>query len=268
MAMYDSSTTLLNSLRAQNRTAEQTPGLVTLHLALSLAMVLPPAAIVPPVHSGRPLVRSDAHVIVDAREVQAVITRPMSAVGSGRVGLGEIDRRLHGLMVRVDAFRVNDESGAVLSIGLVSPASEHGVGRQATARDLWLLATEAFVNHAVPAEPIVGMGDVACLAHHGGGTVQVAWLTDDRLASVSVTCLGDEPKTWMIDTAISVAEVVDDRLLRGQADDHCSHPGRDELMVRMLTASERTIEARWSPQKAARAQRDTARHQPSRGRSC
>ena len=211
--MYDNSTTLVDSLRVQNKVAEPTSALVTLHLALSLAMVLQPTAIVSPNQPDRPLVRSDAHVTLDAHEVEAVIDRPTIAVGSGRMSLGEVDRRLYGLTVRVDAFRVNDASGAVISIGLVRQASDQGVRHRATPRDLWLLATEAFVSRGVSAEPLSGLGEVALLAHFGGGTAQVAWLTDDRLASVSVTCLGDEQQ-WMIDSASSIALVANDRLGR------------------------------------------------------
>lgn len=108
---------------------------------------------------------------------------------------------------------LTDEPGAVVSVGLVSLESGQNAGHQATVRDLWVLASEALANHGVPSEPLVDMGDVAFLAHCGGRTAQVAWLTADRLATVSVTCLGDEQQ-WTVDSARSIAVEADGCLAR------------------------------------------------------
>ncbi len=212
MIVADDATTLrLSPADDTEGATAHTPGLLTLLFELSLAVALPPAAILAPPTAVRPAVHSDPHAILNARELAAVLDRPTTEVGRGRVALGEVDRRLRGLVVWLDVFRVTDRSGALVCLSVVRPdpaASEDG---GATTADLWALAWEALVRHGVAGQRLGGLGDDAFLAVHRGKTAQVAWVAGDRLATASVTCLagGNE---WAIEAARGIAVVAEDYL--------------------------------------------------------
>jgi hypothetical protein len=197
------------------------PGLLTLMFELSLAAALPPEAFLAPPAAVRPTVRPGTHGVLSARHVEAVLGRPAVAAGSAHVPLGEIDQRLHGLLVRLDAFHVGEGARAPVAIGLVSPEPGPPIAGRTTACDLWRLANAALVEHAVPCEHLLGLGDDAFLALHGGRTAQVAWLVGGRLATVSVTSPGGD-KHWAIEAARALAREADDRL----SSEHRGGPSR------------------------------------------
>jgi hypothetical protein len=185
--------------------------MLALLFKLSLAAALPPDAIMAPPTSTGPTIHPGQAAILTVDALTARIGRPIVAAGSGRVFLREVDQRLDGLVVRLDTYRVPDEPGVLVSIGLVTPDSEHGGRQAATARDLWFLANTALITHGVPCEHLLGIGDDAFLALHGGQTAQVAWLTGDRIATVSVTSLRSD-RQWVMATARSIARFAAEHL--------------------------------------------------------
>jgi hypothetical protein len=187
------------------------PGMLALLFKLSLAAALPPDAIMAPPSAMGPTIHPSQAAILAAEALTTSIGRTVVAAGSGRVFLREVDQRLDGLVVRLDTYRVPDEPGMLVSIGLVTPDPEHGARQRATVRDLWFLANSALITHGVPCEHVLGIGDDAFLALHGGQTAQVAWLTTDRLATVSVTSLRGDSH-WAMATARSLARLAGEHL--------------------------------------------------------
>jgi hypothetical protein len=204
-----------------------TTRLETLLFALSLVATLPPTAMLASSRAALPFVQAEPQPVLTAFDLEATIGRPTTEVGRGRIGLGEIDQRMHRLLVSLNVYQVTDGSGVLVCLGVVSPnrvgvvsPNRHGVVRPnrmadgaggVAPADLWTLAREALALHGVFRETPVEMGDDAFLAVYGGVTAQVAWLTGDHLATASVTSLnGDE--AWMIETARSIAGLLDRRL--------------------------------------------------------
>ncbi len=197
--------------RATRTTSAPAPNTLTLLFELSLAAALPPDSVMTPAGAVKAVVHSSRDAIVSRETIAAVVGRPMSEARRGRVSLGEVDERLRGLGVRLEVYRVEDGSGGLISIGLVAPEPEPTARHCATTRFLWTLAREALVAHGVPCEHLVGVGDDAYLALHGGRTAQVAWLHGERLATVSVTTMSGE-KQWAIDSARFNALLATERL--------------------------------------------------------
>jgi hypothetical protein len=188
----------------------QSVELAPLHFALSLAIMLPPQAIIAPRGPVEPVVRADPPAVRDAEAIEGVLGRSTTAVGSGHVFLDEVDQRLTGLMVRLNAYRVTDAPTALVSTGLVIAADTLSVGLRATARELWELAKETLDRRGQICHPVAGLGDDALLVLRGDRTAQVAWLTAGRLATVSVTSRqGDAP--WAIASATTIARLAGER---------------------------------------------------------
>jgi hypothetical protein len=211
----------------RHRPPGDSPGLLSLLFKLSMAAALPPAAIMAPASPAHPTIHRKHQTTVSVDALEGVIRRPISAPASGRVLLGEVDQRLNGLTIQLDTFRLTDEQGGLVSIGLVSADPESSYRDGATARTLWLLAHEALVTHGVPCEHLVGIGDDAFLALHGGCTAQVAWLTRDRLATVSVTTPRDDSQ-WAMSVARSIARFADEHLAPGDNARSLTLAGRSE----------------------------------------
>ncbi len=207
----DAPTLRLDTEDDSEPTTDRTPGLLTLLFELSLGVGLPPAAILATPTAVRPAIHSDAHAILNARELAAVLNRPTTEVGRGRVALAEIDRRLRGLVAWLDVFRVADRSGALVSLSVVRPDPDASGDGGATTADLWALAQEALIRHGVAGQRLGGLGDDAFLAVHGGKAAQVAWVAGARLATASVTCLARD-NAWMVEAARSIAVLADDEL--------------------------------------------------------
>jgi hypothetical protein len=172
-----------------------------------------------------------SQAVIDANELEAILHRPLTPTGSGRAALGELDARLAGLTVRVDAFRVIDGSGAVVTLGLVTPEQVLAIAPGTTVRDLWRLANAALSERGVPSEHLIGLGDDAFQALHGSCTAQVAWLAGERLATVSITSLGDDPRL-SLDRARAIARRLQDRPAPGEH--HVPLSQDDELVGSLL----------------------------------
>jgi hypothetical protein len=186
--------------------------LLPLLFALRHAAALPPAALLAPPGAARPTLRPEPNALLDPPALAAALGHPAAEVGRGRVALGELDARLGGLTVSLEAFRVADGDGALACLGVVRPdptASDGG----ATVVELWWLARAALARHRVPRARWVGLGEDALLAVHGGRTAQVAWLAGDRLATAGVTRLADLD-AWAIGAARALAVLADARLAR------------------------------------------------------
>jgi hypothetical protein len=184
----------------------QTAELVPLLLGLSLAVVLPPDAIIAPHGSAEPVVRSDPLALLGAAAVEAALGRPAIAVGAGHVFLEEVDRRLSGLVARLNAYRVTDAPMALVTTGLVTAGSAPGEGFRATPRELWDLAKTALSQRGQLCEPVPQLGADAFVTLRGDHTAQVAWLNGDQLATVGVTSQHAD-QAWLITSARSLAEL-------------------------------------------------------------
>jgi hypothetical protein len=183
----------------------------TLLFGLSVAMALPPTAMMVSPDGALPTVRSGAPAILTSRELSAVLDRPTTEVGRGRIALGEVDQRMHRLAISLDVFRVTDGSGALVALGVVSLDPLAGPAAGATIADLWALAREAVPYHGVVQQLPDGFGDDALLVIYGGITAQVVWLAGDRLVTASMTSLrGGED--WMAVAVCALATVLDRRL--------------------------------------------------------
>ena len=192
-------------------TGAPAPSMLTLLFELSLAAALPPDSVMAPAGAVKAVVHSSRDALISREAIASVVGRPISEARRGRVSLGEVDARLRGLGVRLEVYRVDDGGGGLISIGLVAPEPVPTAGHGATARFLWALARESLVAHGVPCEHLVGVGDDAYLALHGGRTAQVAWLAGERLATVSVTTMSGQ-KHRAIDSARAIALLAEERL--------------------------------------------------------
>lgn len=188
----------------------QTTGAGPLLFGLSLAMVLPPAAMLAAPEPVLPVVQPLDDTMLDAVELGSILGVSMQEVGRGRVALGEVDRRLHRLTVSLEVFQAHHGSGALVSIGVISvdPAATTVFG--ATPLDLWALAAEPLSQRGVASECPVHIGERSRMVTYGGVTTQIAWLSGERLMTASVTVLdGDEG--WAIGAASAIALAVDRR---------------------------------------------------------
>jgi hypothetical protein len=189
----------------------QTTGVATLLFGLSLATALPPSALLIPSNAALPVVRSDAHLILSSIDLEAALGRPTMEVGRGRVALEEVDRRMRRLVVSLAVFQVTDGSGALVSLGVVTPHRTVSGNGGATITDLWTLAREALPRHGIAWRHSIRGADDALLVLYGDVTAQVAWLAGDRLATASVTSL-DSSENWTVEAACSIAVLLDRRL--------------------------------------------------------
>jgi hypothetical protein len=187
--------------------AGQTAELTTLFFGLSLAVVLPAEAVIPPRDRAEPDIQVEPLAVMGAQAVAAVLGRPTVAVGSGHILLDQVDRRLGGLVARVNAYRVPDRPSALISTGLVTDVDDlpPSVGFRVTPRGLWELAKELHTQSGQSFEQVGGLGEDAFLTMRGAATAQVAWLSGERLASVSVTSLQSAPH-WVVASARALAE--------------------------------------------------------------
>ncbi len=198
------------SPRANNeRPVGRVTGLVPLLFALNFAVGLPPKAIVSPPGPAWPTVLPSPRAIVSSDDLAAVLGRAILDLSRGRVRLGQVDERLRGLVVSLAIFRVIEGAGALIGLGVVS--SEGTPSGGTPIADLWKLAREALVQHGVPSAHPGNIGDDAFLVEYGQ-TAQLAWLTGDSLATVSVTHSGGE-QDWIIRAARAVAAFADYHLV-------------------------------------------------------
>jgi hypothetical protein len=183
-------------------------GIVPLLFAVNVATGLPPQALQFSPTRAWPTIRPRTHGIIEAPGLAVMLGRPVMELGRGCVVLGDVDERLRGLLVSLDVFRVIDWSGALVSIGVVrsDPVTPGGT----SIADLWTLAREAIVQHGIEYSAYGGVGDAAFLANFGK-TVQLAWMTGDRLATVSVSCI-DGGQHWMRHATRAVAGLIESRL--------------------------------------------------------
>jgi len=183
----------------------------TLLFGLSLAIGLPPGALVVAPGARRISVNHDAVVLLRPTDLEAALHRPVSEVGRGWVALEEVDRRLSHLTASLSVFRTDHGSGALVSLGVAWPGRQAGVAGGATAADLWRLARTALPRYGLVCELGVDLGADACLVLHGGVTAQLVWLADEQLATVSVTSLAGDGQ-WLIEAARSIGTLLDRRL--------------------------------------------------------
>jgi hypothetical protein len=205
MATDDAHTIRLEPVDSPSCPTGRTASLAPLLFGLGLATALPPAAIQAPPDVVQPTIQADALAILDSADLAVILDRLIIEIGGGRVALGEVDERLHGLVISLDVFRVTGRTGrgALVTLGVVRPDRTASGDRGATIADLWALACAALAQPAIPGRRLAGLGSDAFLAVYGGTTAQIAWVTGDRLATASVTCLdGDE------DGAIAVAHAI------------------------------------------------------------
>ena len=174
------------------RTTPVPPRSAPLLFGLSLAAALPSAAWVPPPHSGLRAIHPTLRPILDSLELQTALGRPVAEVGRGRIALGDVDRRLHGLSLALDVLRADVGRDALVTIGVVSP-DRAMIDGGATPAGLWALAREAIPWHGRSRGCRLGTAADSIVVIYGCATSQVAWLAADSLATVSVTDLdGDE----------------------------------------------------------------------------
>jgi len=204
------------------RTARRT----TFLLELSLALALPPEAREAPAGIERPAIRPEPRTLLDVGEVAAVLDRPTVEVGRGRVSAGQLDWRLDGLAVSLGVFRVSGEDGAVVSLSVVGPDPGWAGRLGATAANLWWLATTAVAHLGVASEHVIRHGDDGFMALYGGRTAQLAWLTGERVATVSVTSLAGDAD-WAMRAARALADLADDRLEAASAEPGFGAGGAD-----------------------------------------
>jgi hypothetical protein len=186
-------------------------GVEPLLFGLSIAAALPPAAMLFAQDATRPIVRPALRPMLSAGEVQAILGRGMKEAGSGRIALGEVDRRLHRLLLSLEVFQATDGSGALVCLGVirVDPAATTVVG--ASPLDLWALAGEPLSRYGVAYQCPIRIGERARLVVYSGITMQIAWLSGERLMTASVTSLNGND-AWAIDAASKLALALDRQL--------------------------------------------------------
>lgn len=166
---------------------------VSLLYGLSLAMVLPPAAWLPPQNHALPAISPTPATVLAAAELQAALTRTVAEAGRGQIALREVDQRLHGLLLSLDLFRADQGRGVLIALGIVWQDRATSVAGGATPGDLWRLAREAIPQHGRVRPAQLCAGAESLLVLYGRATTQIAWLAPGYLATVSVTSLnGDE----------------------------------------------------------------------------
>jgi hypothetical protein len=212
MLSADPPTMVLGLPDAPGPATAVTTGLETLLFGLSLAVALPPAALLPPGTALRTVLPAP-EPLLGTTELSALVGRSALETGLGRFALREVDRRLDGLEAALSLFRLTREPATLVCLGIVGPERAAGRPGAATVASLWALAREALPRHAVVSEDEGGVGPAALLVRYPGATIQRAWLIGDRLATVSVTSMdGDE--SWTKAAARSIAAALDRRLQR------------------------------------------------------
>src|SRR5258708_4658341 len=78
---------------------------------LSVAMGLPPAALLVAGSAMRPARVGDEAGMLGQPELAAILGRPTAQVLWGRIALGAVDKRLRGLESLLHVFQVTDETG-------------------------------------------------------------------------------------------------------------------------------------------------------------
>jgi hypothetical protein len=184
---------------------DRSTGLASLLFTLNFAIGLPPTAVTPPPTPAYPTVLPLPHPIVSPEGLTAVLGRPTVEIGRGRIGLGQVDTRLGGLVVSLDVFRAIDGPGALIGLSIVRP--DPARPGPATVADLWRLSCAALAQHGVSTGHPGRSGDGAFLAVYGG-TAQLAWRAGTGLATVSVTQLHGDP-AWNLQAARSIAGFAD-----------------------------------------------------------
>ena len=169
--------------------------------------MLPPDAIIASHVAVHPAVHAAPVSAVGAEAVGVVLGRSTVAVGAGHVLLDQVDRRLTGLMARINAYRVVDIPSALVSTGLVVADDAPLVGFRATPRELWDLARETLAQRGDVCEPVEGLGEAAFLTLRGAHTAQIAWITAERLATVGVTSMQAET-AWVVAAVRALAGLV------------------------------------------------------------
>jgi hypothetical protein len=194
-----------------NDTPPRTIDAMTLLFSLSLAVALPPDAIIAPCGSPGPVIHADACWLLDVGRAGTALGTSTLTVGAGRVYLGAVDPRLNGLVVHLEALQPVGNPGTLVSVGMVGADTPRGLGSRATPGDLWRLAQDALIGHRASHDHIVRFGDDAFLAQRGGRTAQVAWLTEEHVITVSVTMLAgiDRRATSL---ALALAHLVHERV--------------------------------------------------------
>jgi hypothetical protein len=175
-----------------------------------LALGIPPEATLPP-RSGQPTVYPEPHQLLRPGDVRAALGCRATEVGRGRIAAGELDRRLHGLVLSVSVCRVVDGSGALISMGVVWSDPVTTTPGSATSVDHWAIVKQAAERPDATREHLLGFGDDGFLWLHGGRTAVIAWLDRETVATVSVT---SPPANWAWATAAvrAVAVVAAERL--------------------------------------------------------
>jgi hypothetical protein len=197
MLAADHAPTLVLHLAGARRPSALVPfQAAALFYGLSLAAVLPPAAWLPPAHEALPTIHPTAHTAIDVVALATSLLEPVTELGRGRIALGEVDRRLGGLSLALDLFRVGDGRGSLIPIGVIRRDSPAGQTGGATLADLWLLARDTIPRYGRVWGCWPGPGSDAVLVRYDSATAQIAWLGADYVATVSVTSLdGDDRQT-------------------------------------------------------------------------
>jgi hypothetical protein len=186
-------------------------GMPTLLFGLTLAVSLPPEALLAPTNAPLPTIYPSPVRIVVAADLSTSVGRPVTELHRVRVGLGGLDRRLQGLSIAVGIFQVTDETRALVSVGVAFPDETTGGRPGATVEQFWALTHEILPRHAWVCEQRTALGQDALLAFPGNATAQAIWLTSGCLATVGIASLqhGD---SWIREAACAIAQVVDRRL--------------------------------------------------------
>lgn len=189
----------------------QMSGIEPMLFGLSIAAALPPAAMLFSPDAARPIVRPAARPMLSPSEVAAIVGHRMKEAGRGRIALGEVDRRLHRLLLSLEVFQATDSSGVLVCLGVirVDPAATTVVG--ASPLDLWALAGEPLSRYGVAYACPIRIGDRARLVVYSGITMQIAWLSGERLMTASVTSLTGSD-AWAIESASALALALDRQL--------------------------------------------------------
>jgi hypothetical protein len=178
---------------------------------LSLAVALPPAAWLTPPGSALPKIHSTVGPVLDLAAMATALLQPVAELGCARIALGEVDRRLPGLSVSLDLFRVGDRRGALLASGVVRRDHPSSEASGTTLADLWALAREAMPRYGRVWHREPGLGVDTILVRYGRATIQLAWLGADYLATVSTTGL-DGDKVGVVEMIRATARLLAARL--------------------------------------------------------
>jgi hypothetical protein len=208
MLAIDTTPTRLLDLAGERRSETAVPlGSATLLYGLSLAVALPPAAWRPPPNPAVPAIHPTAGNGLDLVAMTTALLQPVTELGCARIALGDLDRRLCGLSLALDLYRVGDGRGTLVPIGVIRQVRATTEAAGATPTDLWALARAAIPRCGVVSGRRPGLGDDAIIVRYGTATVQAAWLGADFLATVSATSLVRDDGR-MIETVHTVAHLL------------------------------------------------------------